>query len=114
MRLAQIGHGYWGKNLMRAFSSVPGAQMTVCCDSDPAVRSAVQAQYPSIKISDDFEQVVRGGEIDAVIIATLAGQHYAHAKRALEAANTSSTRSPWHSRSRSAGLVVSSSRRVSR
>jgi predicted dehydrogenase len=85
MRLAQIGHGYWGKNLMRVFSSVPGAQMAVCCDSNPAARSAVQALYPSVKVSDDFEQVLRDSDIDAVIIATLAGQHYDHVKRALQA-----------------------------
>ena len=35
LRLGVIGCGYWGPNLVRNFSSVPGARVSVVCDIAP-------------------------------------------------------------------------------
>ena len=36
IRVAVIGYGYWGPNLVRNFGGLDGCEVTVVCDPDPA------------------------------------------------------------------------------
>lgn len=82
-RLAVIGTGYWGKNLLRNFSEL-GA-LAAYCDADDASRVPFAELYPDAAVYSDANQVFNNADIDAVVIATPAATHGALARKALEA-----------------------------
>jgi predicted dehydrogenase len=83
--VAVIGYGYWGPNLVRNFYETPGAKLAAVCESKPERLELVRARYPGVKTPTDFEEILADKEIDAVVIATPVGTHYAMAKAALAA-----------------------------
>jgi predicted dehydrogenase len=85
VKLAQIGHGYWGKNLLRVFSRVEGGELVLCCDPDPGALQAAAKSVRGLETAGDVGIALGRADIDAVIVATPAAQHYAQAKAALEA-----------------------------
>jgi predicted dehydrogenase len=85
MRLAQVGYGYWGRNLMRVFSAMNKAQMVLCCESDANARALAQETYPAVEVCDEYSEVTARKDIDAVVIATPAASHYEQSKIALQA-----------------------------
>ena len=72
-RVAVIGAGYWGKNLVRNFHDI-GALGAVC-ESDAAARRWVTAEYPHCRMAASFAEVLRDDTISAVAIATPAEMH---------------------------------------
>lgn len=85
IRLAQVGIGYWGRNLIRNFASVPGAAVVQACDQRPAVLGQVEKQYPGIATTDRYLDLIENPEVDAVVIATETPLHYEMAATALRA-----------------------------
>lgn len=79
-RVAVIGAGYWGKNLVRNFHQM-GA-LAYVCDQRTEVLSQMQSQY-SVKTTQDLDEVLADRSIEAVVIAVPAAQHYEVAKRCL-------------------------------
>jgi predicted dehydrogenase len=71
-----IGYGYWGPNLVRNFSSVPGAQVSMVADLDEKRLAQVNRLNPAIQVTTDFQALLRNPEIDAVAIATPVSTHY--------------------------------------
>ena len=80
-RVAVIGCGYWGRNLVRNFSDL-GALAAVC-DTDPEPARQFGEQYRVA--TPAFEEVLRDSGIDAVAIATPAVTHSDFARQALAA-----------------------------
>lgn len=80
-RIAVIGTGYWGRNLVRNFASL-GA-LSAVSDVDEAVAGA-QAELHGVKAMS-FYEVLGDQAIDAVAIAAPAAEHFALAKAALGA-----------------------------
>ncbi|MFM9983748.1 MAG: Gfo/Idh/MocA family protein, partial [Flavobacteriales bacterium] len=85
VKCAIIGYGYWGPNLVRNFSSVPGAAVHTVVDLRPERLEIVRKSYPTIEVTSDIDSLWSNPEIDAVIIATPVFTHYPLAKKALEA-----------------------------
>ncbi len=83
--LAQVGIGYWGKNLYRNFNNLPDAQVIQVCDQDQAVLDRLWKQDPHLQTSTNFDDVLQNRDVDAVIISTQTPLHFSFAKRALEA-----------------------------
>ncbi|MBI4402081.1 MAG: Gfo/Idh/MocA family oxidoreductase, partial [Nitrospirae bacterium] len=83
VKVACIGAGAWGTNLIRNFSAL-GALHAIC-DPDPAALKRCAEAYPHVAVGDSFDRVLADPAIDAVVIATPAGRHGAMAKQALEA-----------------------------
>lgn len=81
MRIAVIGAGYWGKNLVRNFSAL-GA-LGAICESDEKQAANMAALYPQVAIVA-AEAVFTDPGINAVAIATPAATHGALTRRALE------------------------------
>lgn len=79
-RVAIIGAGYWGKNLVRVFHQL-GA-LAVVCDVRPQVLEKVRSEY-AIPTSLDVQTILDDPAISAVVIAAPAAQHYQLAKKAL-------------------------------
>jgi UDP-2-acetamido-3-amino-2,3-dideoxy-glucuronate N-acetyltransferase len=78
--IAVIGSGYWGKNLVRNFSEL-GALAAVC-DSRPETLARVAQQYGVPTYASPTEVLTRA-DIEAVVIAAPAAQHYELSKAAL-------------------------------
>ncbi len=83
IKVAVIGSGYWGKNLVRVFHEL-GALACVC-DTNPEVLAELQEIYEGIPVVQDINLVVEGFSppVDAVVIATPSETHYDLAKISL-------------------------------
>jgi predicted dehydrogenase/acetyltransferase-like isoleucine patch superfamily enzyme len=80
-RVAVIGCGYWGKNLVRNFAQL-GA-LAAICDADEATAARLSQQYRVPRVT--LDAVWRDRAIDGVAIAAPAVQHAALARVAIEA-----------------------------
>jgi predicted dehydrogenase len=83
VRIAVIGCGYWGPNLIRNLAEILDVQLSACCDLDRARLLPIARRYPSVEITDDVHHVLKRPDIDAVAIATPVSTHYPLAKEAL-------------------------------
>ncbi len=81
-RIAVIGAGYWGKNLVRVFNEL-GA-LAVVCDMDPERRNTLKDSYPNARITGFLTDIWNDKSIDAVVVSTPAVTHFDIAKAALE------------------------------
>ena len=82
--LGVVGFGYWGPKLVRNLSEMTSAELVWVTDLDEQRLNRVSAQYPSVRTSNDFGEMLRS-DIEGVIVATPIRTHYALAKAALEA-----------------------------
>src|SRR5207247_4063053 len=82
-RVAVVGVGYWGKNLVRNFHEL-GA-LSALCDAQPSVEASYTQQYPGVRFFRDYGAVLSDPSIDAIALATPAATHYEMAKAAIEA-----------------------------
>lgn len=82
--VAVIGCGYWGPNLVRNLVALSGCRVKTICDNDSRRLAAITAQYPAIRGTRDYGEVLSDEDIEAVLIATPVRTHYALARRALE------------------------------
>jgi predicted dehydrogenase len=85
LRIAVIGYGYWGPNLVRNFAMGPRTKVVAIAEPAAGRRQVAQAQYPHIRVVEDPAAVIADPEVDAVAIATPIFTHHGLAKRALEA-----------------------------
>jgi len=84
LRIAVIGYGYWGPNIVRNFSIAEGSEVVCICDLDrERLRKAGRA-YPHVKLSSECNDVLTAADVDAVAIVTPVFTHYQLAKKALE------------------------------
>jgi len=82
-RVAVVGVGYWGKNLVRNFHEL-GA-LGVLCDADSSMEATCRSRYQGVGFTSDYARVLSDPSVDAVALATPAVTHYEMAKAALEA-----------------------------
>lgn len=81
LKIACVGAGYWGKNLVRNFHEI--GVLDVICDSNESVLTSLKKKYPARRVSSSFSSVIGDPSIDAVVIAAPAENHYALAREAL-------------------------------
>ncbi len=85
VRIAVIGAGHWGPNLIANFHDHRRSEVTWVVDLDRDRREAVTLRFPDIRVSDDAAAVIADPAVDAVVVATPTGTHFALASAALEA-----------------------------
>jgi predicted dehydrogenase len=85
VRVAAVGCGYWGPNVIRNLDAVPGFELCCICDVDADRLRPVAARYPSARTTTDVEDIFADPAIDAVYIATPVSSHFDLVKRALDA-----------------------------
>src|SRR5438093_4456381 len=83
--LAQFGCGYWGPNLLRNFSALPGCTVKYVVDSSVERRGFVESSFPFSRAIETHQTVLEDPSVDAVVIATPAASHFSLAKDALDA-----------------------------
>jgi predicted dehydrogenase len=84
LKVAIVGVGAWGKNLVRNFHLLSGVDPAWCCDSDPEKLDAILKDYPGMRATSRFEDILTDDSIRAVIIASPAATHHDLAIAALE------------------------------
>lgn len=82
-RVAVVGGGAWGKNLVRNMREL-GALAAVC-DVSEALLEHYGKLYPDLLLTTQFEAILRDQSIGQVMIATPAPTHFPLAKQALHA-----------------------------
>ncbi len=85
VRVAVVGLGYWGPNLVRNLFELPSAEITVVCDQRREPLEQIRRRYPSIRGVAGFDEVLADETVEAVVVATPIGTHYDLALAALEA-----------------------------
>jgi UDP-2-acetamido-3-amino-2,3-dideoxy-glucuronate N-acetyltransferase len=83
VKVAVVGVGYWGKNLVRNFHEL-GA-LEALCDADSSIAGDCERNYKGVRFYSELSEVLSDASIDAVALATPAATHYEMAKAALEA-----------------------------
>ena len=81
-KIAIIGIGNWGKNLVRDFSKISDIKK---CTSNGNIQNIewLKKNYPSIDYVNNHKEIFNDEEINAVIISTPIKTHYALVKKAL-------------------------------
>ncbi len=80
-KIAVIGSGYWGKNLVRNYNEL-GA-LRLICDHNENVLVDFQKQYPEVETCLALNEVLANEAVKGVVIATPAETHYLMAREAL-------------------------------
>ena len=81
MRIAVIGAGYWGVNLIRVFHQM-GCLHRICDFSQERL-SPLAEQYPQAQMGTSLDAVLEDPGVDAVVVATPAECHFEMAHKAL-------------------------------
>jgi predicted dehydrogenase len=85
VRVAVVGVGYWGPNLVRNLIEYEGAEVAYVCDRDPAALARVARRYPSLRTTTALDLVLGDDGVDAIAIATPVSTHHRLAGDALRA-----------------------------
>jgi predicted dehydrogenase len=84
LRVAVIGYGYWGPNIVRNLQNLDSCEIATVCDKNPVALRRARRQHPGLDVTTDFNEVLRSSSVDAVAIVTPVWTHYQLAKAALE------------------------------
>lgn len=82
MRVALVGCGYWGKNLLRNFFEL--GSVSLICESHPDNQEVARRIAPGIPITTDLQDVLQS-DVDGVVVATPAATHFSLASEVLKA-----------------------------
>jgi predicted dehydrogenase len=83
VRVAVVGLGYWGPNLLRNLVELAEAEVVLMCDERPERLAMWGRRYPAIQTTASFSDVLTDDCVDAVAIATPVATHFDLAARAL-------------------------------
>ena len=80
-KIAVVGTGYWGKNLVRNFYNLDALHSI--CDVNPETVAQFTTQYPGVQGVYSFAEILNNKQIQGVVLATPAGSHADLAREAL-------------------------------
>jgi len=83
LRVAVIGAGYWGPNLVRNFSEAPGGEAVAVADLSEERLAAIRKRFPAVRTTRDHRELFADKDVDAVCIVTPISTHRALAEEAL-------------------------------
>lgn len=84
VNVAVVGAGYWGPNIIRNFTSLPGCRLAAVCDLDPTQLTPIAQKYGT-HTTTRLEEILINPSVEAVAIATPAESHRAVAEACLRA-----------------------------
>ncbi len=79
--IGQAGLGYWGKNILRVLYEL--GVIKVASDSSLDILNERKKQFPNIRFTTSFEDILDDSDIKGVVISTPAATHYELVKKAL-------------------------------
>jgi predicted dehydrogenase len=84
LRIAVVGLGYWGPNLVRNLHEIEDVRVAYVCDRDPVALEKIGRRFPGPACTTNFDDVLADETVDAVVIATPVTTHFPLAQAALE------------------------------
>ena len=84
LKVAQIGVGYWGPNLLRNLVTDKNISVKMVADKSKERRTFVSNKYPDIPVTDNNDLIFKNSDIDAVVIATPVKSHFDLSMQALQ------------------------------
>lgn len=85
LNIAQVGVGYWGRNLLRNFAANPRVRVLTVCEARADRREEVAATHAGVRVTARFEDVLTSPDVEAVVLAVDTPQHHEFALAALRA-----------------------------
>lgn len=85
VKLAVIGLGPWGREILNTLARLPQAEVVAVCDTYPAFLKRGARLAPGSVETDDYKTILANKDITAVIVATPTHQHKEIVVAALEA-----------------------------
>jgi predicted dehydrogenase len=85
LRVCQVGCGYWGANVVRNLVACERIELAALCDRDAARVGQFARRHGVAKVYQDLDAALADPAIDAIVLVTPSGQHYAQTRAALEA-----------------------------
>ena len=85
LRVAVVGCGYWGPNLVRNFAAASGVEVTWVCDSVAERRDEMLRSHRVRRATGQYAEVLAAGDVDAVALATPLATHRPLGEAALKA-----------------------------
>ena len=82
-KIAVIGFGLWGKNIVRNFYNLN--VLEAVCDLDDESLNTVKSQFPGVKTTKDFNDIINDKSITGVAVVTPSHTHFKIVKAMLEA-----------------------------
>lgn len=82
-KIAVIGFGMWGRNIVRNFYNLN--VLDIVCDLDDESLKTVQEQFPGVKVTKDFHDIINDETITGVAVVTPSHTHFKMVKAMLEA-----------------------------
>src|SRR5262249_5160374 len=110
IKIAAVGYGYWGPNIVRNVMETPGLELWGLCELNAERTAKFSARYPGVRTSTSFEEVLADPSVDAVSIATPPATHYPLVKQALEAGKHALVEKPLATNSADAERLVEMAR----
>ncbi|HVU27000.1 MAG TPA: Gfo/Idh/MocA family oxidoreductase, partial [Verrucomicrobiae bacterium] len=83
IKVGVVGCGYWGPNLIRNFRSLADCDLRMMCDVSAQRLTHLKTLYPEVEGETNYNHMLNGVGLDAVIIATAVRSHYPMAKASL-------------------------------
>ena len=83
IKIGVVGCGYWGPNLVRNFNLLPECQLKMMCDTSEERLQHLKSLYPDVQRATNYEFMLNGIGLDAVVIATSVKWHFPMAKASL-------------------------------
>jgi len=111
IRVGVIGYGYWGPNLVRNFSEVPGFQVWSVSDLRESQLAKAHARYPAITTTADCHALIADPAVDAVVIMTPVSTHFELTLEALQAGKHVLVAKPIAASSEQASILIQEARR---
>lgn len=84
LNIGIVGFGYWGPNLLRVFCGMDNCSVKYVCDIRPERLKIVSKLYPSVTVTDNYKDLLKDSELNAIAVVTPVSTHYHFAKLALE------------------------------
>ena len=85
VRIGVAGLGYWGPNVARNFASLPGCELTWCCDDSEEALARSALRFPGVSVTRDLQQLLDDPDLDAIALATPVPTHAGLAAQVLRA-----------------------------
>jgi predicted dehydrogenase len=101
-----IGLGYWGPNLLRAFSESKDCKVKYACDLLDNNIAKLRNKYHSVTFTKNYTDLLKDKEVDIICIATPPETHFKIAYQAIEAGKHVLIEKPMTTRSEDAQKLI--------
>jgi len=83
IKVGVVGCGYWGPNLIRNLRQSPDCLLKIICDKSEQRLKHMRKLHHDVATTNEYQELLKDAEIDAIVVATPVRFHFEMAKAAL-------------------------------